>query len=102
MLSGCILHLFSTVLVSIFDLDLTPEERGRSAASVRAAREQKRLDEPGEPYLSSSARKEQFGGDVKMEKRYTEWLEKDAGKRRDEGLLGQTILEEDDDSEDMF
>lgn len=37
-----------------------------------------------------------------MDQKYVEWLEKDVGKRREEGLLGQTILEEDDDSEDVF
>lgn len=37
-----------------------------------------------------------------MEKKYAEWLEKDVGKHREDGLLGQTILEEDDDSEDGF
>jgi len=37
-----------------------------------------------------------------MEK-YAEWLEKNTTQRRDDqGLLGQTILEEDDDSEDGF
>jgi hypothetical protein len=38
-----------------------------------------------------------------MEKKYAEWLEKDVGKRREgDGLLAQTILEEEDDSEDGF
>lgn len=41
-------------------------------------------------------------GDARRQKKYAEWLEKDIGKRREEGLLGQTILEEDDDSEDGF
>lgn len=64
----------------------------RSAASVRAAREEKKLEDA---WRSSSSR----GGDSSLEKRYAEWLEKDAGKRREEGLAGQTILEEEDDSE---
>ena len=38
-----------------------------------------------------------------MEKNYAEWLEKDVGKRREgDGLFGQIILEEEDDSEDGF
>jgi hypothetical protein len=38
-----------------------------------------------------------------MEKKYAEWLETDRGQRvEDQGLLRQTILEEDDDSEEGF
>jgi len=66
---------------------------------VRAAREQKKLEEAWQSYSSKG---DQKVADSSLEKRYTEWLEKDAGKRRDDGLLGQTILEEDDDSEDEF
>jgi hypothetical protein len=37
--------------------------------------------------------------DPSVEKKYAEWLEKDGGGRKDEqGLLAQTIIEEDDDS----
>lgn len=37
--------------------------------------------------------------DGSTEKKYAEWLDK--GGKREDGLLGQTILEEDDDS-DIF
>lgn len=41
--------------------------------------------------------------DPSLERKYAEWLEKDVGKRKeDQGLLGQTIIEEDDDSEAGF
>ena len=86
--------------MSILNLTPIPEETGRSAASVRAAREQKRLEETwkgstsmGEPGI--------WKRDASKEKKYSEWLEKDLGKRRDEGLLASTIIEEDD-SEDGF
>jgi len=77
-----------------------PEEKGRSAASFRAKRNQKKVEES---WRSSSP----FAEDVRraqidrsMDKNYAEWLGKDAGKRRgDQGLFEQTILEEDDDSD---
>ncbi|KAL3425612.1 hypothetical protein PVAG01_02402 [Phlyctema vagabunda] len=99
--TGSLLHLSSTMLVSVFNLHPTPEEPGRSAASVRAAREKKKLDEA---WLSSASmpvgEPTRLNSDTSMQK----WLEKDAGRRReDTGVLGQTILEEDDDdSEDVF
>lgn len=99
LISGSILHLSSTVLISLFNLAPGPEETGRTAASVRAAREQKKLEDA---WRSSSSKGDRKVADSSLEKRYTEWLEKDTGKRRDDGLLGQTILEEDDDSEDEF
>jgi len=68
---------------------------------VRAAREQKKLEEAWQ--------NSEFRGharpsvDASTERKYAEWLEKDVGKRLDnQGLLGQTIIEEDDDSEDVF
>ena len=76
-----------------------PEVKGRSAASVRAAREKKKLEDA---WQSSSSRGDaRLKADPAMEKKYSEWLEKDT-KRREDGLLGHTILEEDDDSEEGF
>lgn len=67
---------------------------------MRAARENKKLEDA---WQSSSSRGEaKLRRDPLVEMKYAEWLEKDVGKRRDDGLLGQTILEEDDDSEDGF
>jgi hypothetical protein len=95
LLTGSILHMSSSLLVSIFNLTPTPEETGRSAASMRAARETKKLEQAWQ----SSKTKIQ-GGDWKddssMAKKFSEWLE------TDQGLLRQTILEEDDDSEEGF
>lgn len=81
-------------------LDLTPEtqEKGRSAASVRAAREKRMLEDAWE----TSILKETETGDSSFSSRkQAVWL--DRGRRGDkEGLLRQTILEEEDTSEDGF
>lgn len=90
----------SAVLVSIFNLTPTTEETGRSAASVRADREQKRLENAWQDSFSKSPPTKSVA-DTSMEK-YAEWLDKDSGKRRDDQGLFGTILEEDDDSEDGF
>lgn len=87
--------------MSLFNLTPVPEEAGRSAASVRAARERKKLEHA---WQSSAAKNEQvkWGSDISLE-RYTDWVGKDASQRReDQGVIGQTIIEEDDDSEDGF
>jgi len=95
---GGTLHLSSTLLVSLLNLAELPEESGRSAASVRAAREQKKLEEAWRGSTLKGGT-ERWRGDPSMEK-YSQWLEKDAGKRKeDQGLLGQTILEEEDGSD---
>jgi hypothetical protein len=95
------LHISSSVLLSLFNLTPVPEEGGRSAASVRAARERKKLEHA---WQSSAIKSEQvkWGSDISLE-RYTDWVGKDASQRReDQGVIGQTIIEEDDDSEDGF
>lgn len=79
-----------------------PEGKGRTAATVRAAREQKMLEDA---WQSSSAKQDHHGrtSDESLEFQYNQWLEKDVGKRKkDGGLFRQTILEEDDDSMDGF
>jgi len=84
------------MLVSIFNLTPTPEETGRLAAPVRAAREKKKLEQA---WQSSTIKNERGGWKAEplTEKKYAEWLETEHGQRReDQGLLGQTILEEDD------
>jgi len=101
-LTGSILHTTSSVLVSIFKLTPTAEATGRSAASVRATREQKKLEQA---WQSSTNKSEPASWKMgpSTEKNYAEWLETDRGQRgREQGLLRQTILEEDDDSEEGF
>lgn len=79
--------------MSVFNLTPVPEETGRSAASVRAAREQKKLDQAWER-IPAKNKTGILRNDPEMEK-FAEWLEKS-----DQGVLGQTILEEDD-SDDL-
>lgn len=86
--------------MSLFNLTPIVEETGRSAASVRAAREQKKLEET---WKSSTTRGDEgiWTSGASKANKYAEWLEKDVGKRRDDGFLGSTIIEEDD-SDDGF
>lgn len=93
LLTGSILHVSSSLLVSVFNLTAVPEETGRSAASVRAAREQKKLEQAWDRIPIKNERGD-LRSDPEMEK-FAEWLEKG-----DQGVLGQTILEEDD-SDDL-
>ncbi|EKD13524.1 uncharacterized protein L3040_008609 [Drepanopeziza brunnea f. sp. 'multigermtubi'] len=92
LVTGSVLYALSSVLVSMFSLKPVAEERGRSAASVRAAREQKKLHKLENAWQSSTFKSEDLNArsEPSLEK-YAEWLEK-----TDQGLLGQTILEEDD------
>jgi hypothetical protein len=101
-LTGSILHTTSSILVSIFNLTPAAEETGRPAASVQAAREKMKLEQA---WQSSTIKNERgsWKTEPSMEKKYAEWLEADRGQRvEDQGLLRQTILEEDDDSEEGF
>ncbi|KAH7393114.1 hypothetical protein BKA64DRAFT_76925 [Cadophora sp. MPI-SDFR-AT-0126] len=93
LITGSILHLSSGLLNSIFNLTAVPEETGRSAASVRGAREQKKLEQAWDR-IPTKSEKGDLHSDPEMEK-FAEWLEKGG-----QGVLGQTILEEDD-SDDL-
>lgn len=96
--TGSMLHLSSAALVSIFNLTPAPKEQGRTAASVRAAREEKLVERA---WQSSTSREQERWRANPPSIEDLQWLEKDPGSRRGEpGLLGQTILEEEDDSED--
>ncbi|ESZ99433.1 hypothetical protein SBOR_0195 [Sclerotinia borealis F-4128] len=95
LITGSVLHISSGILASLFKLASSPEETGRSVTSIRAVQEQKKR--------SSKPDLLKWKVDPSVEKRYSEWLEKDGGRKKDEhGLLAQTIIEEDDDSEDGF
>ncbi|KAH8683067.1 hypothetical protein BGZ60DRAFT_524404 [Tricladium varicosporioides] len=99
---GSILHFSSSVFISLLDLSASPEFQGRTAASVRAAREQKKLEGAWEASLSSS-KSDRWRGDATTLKRQAGFGDGALRKRGErKGLLGQTILEEDDDSEDGF
>ncbi len=99
---GVILHASSSVLVSSFNLSSGPEDRGQTAASVRAAREKKKLQQAWQSSILESDRSSSRT-DAPIE-RYAEWLEKDmdmSQRREEQGLLGQTILEEDDSDDEL-
>ncbi|KAI9646968.1 hypothetical protein NHQ30_004969 [Ciborinia camelliae] len=95
LITGSILHISSSVLASLFNLTSSPAETGRSVASIRTAQEQKKRGSKPDPL--------RWKVDPSVERRYPEWLEKDRGRKKEEhGLLAQTIIEEDDDSDDGF
>ncbi|KAM3071993.1 hypothetical protein ACMFMG_008459 [Clarireedia jacksonii] len=90
LITGSILHLSSSVLISVLNLSPVAEESGRSAASVRSAQAQKQRGSKQDPL--------KWKIDPSVEKNYAAWLEKDGGRIVEQGLLAQTIIEEDDDS----
>jgi len=100
LLAGFLLHITSSMFVSILNLKPSPEEKGPPVASVYAVKRQKALEDawlnarkPGHQEVSENE-------SPSAQKRYADWLEKDTRRRReDQGLLNQIILEEDDDSE---
>lgn len=105
-ITGTFLHFSSSMLTIVFNLHSSPEDQipVRTAASVRATREKRKLESAWESSGGaawSSEGKETHADEMKME--YAEFLEQDRGKRKGgKGLLAQTILEEDDDSEENF
>ncbi|KAI9826879.1 MAG: hypothetical protein M1832_005818 [Thelocarpon impressellum] len=109
--SGTLLHLSSGTLVAALDLRARPGEdeaprstysssidaRRARRAAVRAKRQQAGdLPSPGSPEGLRHG-----GLDVGLKREYADWLDKDRGRKR-EGLLGQTILEEEDDASDYY
>ncbi|XMA12394.1 hypothetical protein WAI453_005185 [Rhynchosporium graminicola] len=93
LVTGSMLHFTSNLLVSVLNLTAVPVETGRSAASIRADREKKNHDQAWDR-IPTKNETGLLRNDPEMEK-FAEWLEKG-----DQGLLGQTILEEDD-SDDL-
>lgn len=87
------------MLFSIFNLAPDSDEKGRSAVSFRAAREKKKQRELEQAWQGSLLKSEDsnWKSGASMEK-FAEWLEKGKGHGKD-GLLSQTILEEEDDSD---
>jgi len=101
LLTGSILHFSSNIIISILDLHSKPQESGRTAASVRAARE-KKLEEAWQTVTPAGGNQGRARLGEALKKEYAEYLDKDGGKKREgQGLLSLTILEEDD-SEDGF
>jgi hypothetical protein len=102
LITGSILHFSSSVLNKILNLQTPPGAKGRTAASVRAAREKKKVEDAWQAPTAVGIVRGRLVIDGSS-KRYPEYVEKDRGKRSPgQGLLSQTILEEDDDSDDAF
>lgn len=96
LITGSILHLSSSVLASVFNLNPIHEEIERSKTSKRSAAEQASLERTWQSSLSKEHR-ETLRPDESLEIKYAEWLERTRGKsKEDQSLFGQTILEEED------
>ncbi|KAI9721448.1 MAG: hypothetical protein M1812_002210 [Candelaria pacifica] len=94
-LTGSVLHLSSSFLITTLNLQSGPEEDEPLPISIVAARRQKRSARLETPMVKL---KQSPRIDTSMNREYADWLEKDRGRRKN-GLLSTTILEEDDDSE---
>ncbi|KAH8598025.1 hypothetical protein B0O99DRAFT_684084 [Bisporella sp. PMI_857] len=94
LVTGSILHISSTILVSLFNLASSPAANRVPLLS----REQVNLEEA---WSNSSYTRDGTRSGAFLEKRFAEWQKKDGGPQRDDGsLFAQTILEEDDDSDE--
>ena len=97
--AGCCIYFALDLLSNVMDMqsDPEPEAKGHTAASYRAARrrrqEQKR---PPSGISSFEAKGRPIVPDgTLLEKQYSAWLDQDRKKRND-GVLASTIVEEDD------
>jgi hypothetical protein len=101
--TGTFLYFLSTLLTAILSLNSPSDETGRTAASVRATRQKKRIEALQES--SNAQARIRIEETLNMKREYESWLEKDRKLGRGgAGLLArsQTILEEEDDSDDGF
>jgi hypothetical protein len=97
LLTGSILHFSSTMLISLLDLRPSPVEIGRAVASVCATREKAKLGDAWQTLKFTQGNRGKSRLGEALGKEYVEFLDKDREKRRElQGLLSQTILEEDD------
>ncbi|KAI9700441.1 MAG: hypothetical protein M1836_002456 [Candelina mexicana] len=98
-LTGSVLHLSSSFLVTALNLESVPAEHEPLPLSIAAARRKKRAERSEVPMAKL---KQRPTIDTSLIRDYTVWLEKDRGRRKN-GLLSTTILEEEDDvSEGIF
>lgn len=100
--AGSSLYIVSRVLASLLGIGTAPQGSGRTAASVRAEREQKKGRSAHGHVTLAHAQTHQvkINNAVQINRKYVEWLAKDKDRRK-EGLLSETILEEDDNSDDF-
>ncbi|KAL9129130.1 MAG: hypothetical protein Q9217_002340 [Psora testacea] len=104
-LTGTSLHYISDFTISILHLKADPqqEERGRSLAKYRAnKRELKEQDAPLRKLIRKNKITPQDDGVLLNELKDWEWLAKEERGRPRNGLIPNTILEEEDSSEGGF
>lgn len=89
------------MLITILGLRPTPVEHGRTAASVREAR-RKKLEEPASGPSPAAIAQHNAARVEFLKEEYADFLAKGrATSREGPGLMSQTILEEDDDSDNF-
>jgi hypothetical protein len=101
-ITGSLLHLSSTIVVSSLNLQSSPEDEYLKPASLLRLRRrlpQQRIKSPAMARSGEMPR----GEGANLERAYA-GMDRAAGRARggERGILSQTILEEDDDSEEGF
>ncbi|MCJ1361522.1 hypothetical protein MMC16_000622 [Acarospora aff. strigata] len=93
--TGLILHLSSSLVLTTLNLDAVDKEHGQTIASYRAEKRKKQRQGVNQalPRLGPHRTR-----DRSLQGQYTDWLEMDGGQGG-KGLQSTTILEENDDSE---
>ena len=103
--TGSILHFSSNIIISALDLRSKLEEKApKVGGSLHASRTTPASSlDAWSPAVSRSkaASSSRASIDPSMKREYADWLDRDRARKR-EGLMAQTILEEDDDSEYDF
>ncbi|KAG9232452.1 hypothetical protein BJ875DRAFT_78325 [Amylocarpus encephaloides] len=95
--TGSILHFSSTALVSFLHMIPSPQQRGQTAVSVRPNREEQQSDDAPNTSESSNNTDALATQALPAIRIQASWLELNRSRRRQkQGLLSQTILEEDE------
>ncbi len=101
-LTGTSLYYISVFIRTLLNLDGHIEEpRGRTAAVYRAEKKEKQKLMTNAVFLPISRYTPQASLDVSPKEEYVDLLRPDRGRRKG-SLIGTTILEEDDSSEEGF
>ncbi|KAH8821694.1 hypothetical protein F5884DRAFT_768739 [Xylogone sp. PMI_703] len=98
LLAGFLLHITSSILTSLFNLNSPSKKTQRTTDSMNVPRKQKNLENSWSG-VGDSTYQDTMRIDDSVQNKYVDWLEKDTRRHRDQGLLTQIILEEEDDSE---
>ena len=101
--TGSVLYFCCKIIISVFNLQTVHGDERRQPVSLPAQQDRKRFEDAWD----AATPKLPYAGGPKLEENlaseYAVLSSKDLGKKKEsQGLLSQTILEEDDDSEDGF